>query len=268
MADGWATDTLPHGMSDAPPPVPTRCPASPLYLRLKHASDRIVALLALVLLAPLLAVLAWLVRRDGHSALFRQTRAGQHGRPFQLYKFRTMRVDVDPFGDSPQSADDPRLTPIGRWLRETSLDELPQLINVLRGEMSLIGPRPLYLQQMAEWTPRQRARLLVRPGLTGLAQVRGRGRLTIEEKLEWDVQYVETLSLATDLRILWDTIRGLWQRSDIYEVRYSATRVRRSGDGPPATPSAVGGPPAGAAPPGEGESESPPSVPRTPPPAP
>lgn len=233
MADHRAADTLRHRMTDAPPLVPTRCPASRLYLRVKHGCDRVAALVALLLLLPLLVVLAWLVRRDGHPALFRQTRAGQHGRPFQLYKFRTMRADVDPFGDSPQSGDDPRITPIGRWLRETSLDELPQLINVLRGEMSLVGPRPLYLQQMAEWTPRQRARLLVRPGLTGLAQVRGRGRLTIEEKLEWDVRYVETVSLATDLRIIWETLRGLWRRSDIYEVRYSETRVRRSGDQPP-----------------------------------
>jgi len=220
-------------MTDAPPPVPIRCPASRLYLCVKHACDRVAALVALLLLLPLLVVLAWLVRRDGHPALFRQTRAGQHGRPFQLYKFRTMRADVDPFGDSPQTGDDPRITPIGRWLRETSLDELPQLLNVLRGEMSLVGPRPLYLQQMAEWTPRQRARLLVRPGLTGLAQVRGRGRLTIEEKLEWDVRYVETVSLATDLRIIRDTLRGLWRRSDIYEVRYSATRIRRSADATP-----------------------------------
>ena len=141
-----------------------------------------------------------------------------------------MRPDVEPFGDSPQTGTDPRLTPIGRWLRETSLDELPQLINVLRGDMSLVGPRPLYVQQIAEWNPRQRARLLVKPGLTGLAQIHGRGRLTIEEKLEWDVRYVETISLRTDLSILWHTLRRLWQRGDIYEVRYSRHRARRSSD--------------------------------------
>lgn len=186
------------------------------------------ALVALVLLAPLLLWIAWRVRRDGHPALFRQTRAGLNGRPFALFKFRTMRPDTDPFGDSPQHGADPRITPVGRWLRETSLDELPQLINVLRGEMSLIGPRPLYLQQMAEWDERQRCRLLVKPGLTGLAQTRGRASLTIEEKLELDVRYVETIGPGTDLRIIWDTFRGLWQRGDIYEVRYSRDRERRS----------------------------------------
>lgn len=210
--------------------APVRCHASRLYLVCKALCDRLAALLALVLSSPLLLIVALLVRRDGHPALFRQTRAGLHGRPFTLLKFRTMRPDVEPFGDSPQTGADPRLTPIGRWLRETSLDELPQLINVLRGDMSLVGPRPLYVQQIAEWNPRQRARLLVKPGLTGLAQIHGRGRLTIEEKLEWDVRYVETISLRTDLSILWHTLRRLWQRGDIYEVRYSRHRARRSSD--------------------------------------
>jgi lipopolysaccharide/colanic/teichoic acid biosynthesis glycosyltransferase len=181
-------------------------------------------------------LLAWLIRRDGHPALFRQTRAGLHGRPFALLKFRTMRVDADPFGDSPQTADDPRLTPLGRRLREWSLDELPQLINVLRGEMSLVGPRPLYLQQMAEWNDRQRARLLVKPGLTGLAQIHGRADLTLEDKLEWDVRYVETISLRTDLGILWRTLRNVWRRGGIYETRYSRTQARRSGEPTPPGP--------------------------------
>ncbi len=129
------------------------------------------------------------------------------------------------------SSADPRLTPVGRRLREASLDELPQLFNVLRGEMSLVGPRPLYLQQVAEWSPRQRCRLLVRPGLTGLAQINGRGRLTIEEKLDWDVRYVETASLRNDLGILWHTAIGVITRTGIYEVKYSRTRARRSGPG-------------------------------------
>ncbi len=206
-----------------------RCHASASYLWLKARLDAFVALAALAAAAPLLLVLAGLVRRDGSAALFRQTRAGCHGRPFSLLKFRTMRPDADPFGDSPRSGTDPRITAIGRWLRETSLDELPQLINVLRGEMSLVGPRPLYLQQMAAWNTRQRGRLLVRPGLTGLAQVRGRGSLTIEEKLAWDVRYVECISLRTDLTILWRTLRGVVRRGDIYEVRYSESRERRGG---------------------------------------
>jgi len=191
--------------------------------------DRYVALAALLVVGPVLLLLAWLVRRDRHPALFRQTRAGLGGRPFTLLKLRTMRPDADPFGDSPQSGQDPRLTRIGRWLRETSLDELPQLVNVLRGEMSLVGPRPLYMQQIQEWDTRQRRRLLVKPGLTGLAQLRGRGGLTLEEKLEWDVRYVETISLRTDLSILLQTFLSLWKRAGIYEVRYSRTKPRRSG---------------------------------------
>lgn len=212
--------------------TPVDCGASPSYLWLKARIDAFVALVALVLAGPaLLAIMIW-VRRDGHPSLFRQTRAGHLGRPFELLKFRTMRVDVDPYGDSPQSGEDPRITPVGRLLRETSLDELPQLINVLRGEMSLVGPRPLYVQQMAEWNPRQRGRLLVRPGLTGYAQTRGRGGLTIEQKLEWDVRYVQEISLQTDLRVLWQTLWGVLQRGDIYEVRYSEKCARRSEETP------------------------------------
>jgi lipopolysaccharide/colanic/teichoic acid biosynthesis glycosyltransferase len=205
-----------------------RCGAAPSYVWLKDKLDRLVAAAALLALGPLILCLAWWVRRDGHPAFFRQVRAGLAGRPFELLKFRTMRVDVDPFGDSPQDGSDPRITPAGRWLRETSLDELPQLINVLRGEMSLVGPRPLYLQQMAEWNTRQRGRLMVKPGLTGFAQTQGRGSLTIEEKLELDVVYVQRISLRTDLQVLWRTLRGVLQREGIYEVQYSRTRVRRS----------------------------------------
>jgi len=127
-----------------------------------------------------------------------------------------MRVDADPFGVSPDGADDPRLTPVGRRLREASLDELPQLWNVLRGDMSLVGPRPLYMSQAREFDARQRRRLEVRPGLTGLAQVQGRGELPHAEKLEIDVQYVEKMSLGLDLRVLWRTVFGRG-RGDVYQ---------------------------------------------------
>lgn len=224
--------------ADASPPIDRPPPAVPRgYVLLKNVMDRLVALGFLLVLWPLLVFLAVRVRRSSPGpALFRQQRAGLRGRPFTLLKFRTMRADADPYGDSPQTAGDPRITPVGRWLRETSLDELPQLINVLRGEMSLIGPRPLYLQQIAEWNERQRRRLLVKPGLTGLAQTRGRASLTIEDKLELDVRYVETIGPWTDLRIIWDTVRGLWNRGGIYEVRYSRERERRS-QAPPEGPS-------------------------------
>jgi undecaprenyl phosphate N,N'-diacetylbacillosamine 1-phosphate transferase len=204
-----------------------RCGARPAYLRLKGVADRLVALAVLAVGAlPLVALALW-VRRDGHPALFRQTRAGRYGRPFTVYKFRTMRPTAELYGESPQSGDDPRITRLGRWLRESSLDELPQLINVLRGEMSLVGPRPLYVQQIAEWDARQRGRLLVKPGLTGLAQIYGRASITIEEKLAWDVQYVERVSLWTDIAIIWQTVFGVLGRAGIYETRYSQERARR-----------------------------------------
>ncbi len=206
-----------------------RVGSPPCYRWLKRRIDVYLALVGIVLTAPLMLWIAWRIRRDSPGpVLFRQTRAGQYGRPFTLLKFRTMRSDVDPFGDSPHDASDPRITPFGRFLREHSLDELPQLFNVLAGQMSLVGPRPLYLQQVAEWDERQRARLLVKPGLTGLAQVRGRAALTIEEKLEYDVRYVESQSLRTDVRIVLETLRIVGRRDAIYEVRYSRRHQRRS----------------------------------------
>jgi undecaprenyl phosphate N,N'-diacetylbacillosamine 1-phosphate transferase len=201
------------------------------YAWLKERIDTYLSLLTLIAAAPLFALIAILIRADSPGPVFfRQTRAGRGGRPFTLLKFRTMRSTADPYGDSPQHGGDPRVTRLGRLLRETSLDELPQLINVLRGEMSLVGPRPLYMQQMAEWNERQRKRLLVKPGLTGLAQINGRGSITIEEKLEWDVRYVECACLATDVKIILATVASLVRRGGIYEVRYSRTHERRSGE--------------------------------------
>jgi lipopolysaccharide/colanic/teichoic acid biosynthesis glycosyltransferase len=208
---------------------PARPGATASYLWLKRRIDAYVALVGVVFAAPLFLVLMVMIRRDSPGpAIFRQRRAGRHGCPFTFFKFRTMRTDADPFGDSPDSGGDPRLTRVGRRLRESSLDELPQLVNVLRGDMSLVGPRPLYVQQIAEWNERQRDRLLVKPGLTGLAQINGRGAITIEEKLEWDVRYVETASLRNDLAILWHTALGVVKATGIYEVQYSQTRARRS----------------------------------------
>jgi lipopolysaccharide/colanic/teichoic acid biosynthesis glycosyltransferase len=159
--------------------------------------------------------------------LFAQERAGKNGKPFISYKFRTMRIDTDPFGPSPKSGDDPRLTKIGRFLREYSLDELPQLFNILKGDMSIVGPRPLYVSQIAEWDERQKKRLLVKPGLTGLAQISGRGALTREQKLELDVRYVETARFFTDVKIILITITQVFRRKDIYEKQYSQTQATR-----------------------------------------
>lgn len=143
---------------------------------IKQIMDICISLLATILLLPVFAVIIIAIRISSKgAAIFKQERAGKDGKPFTFYKFRTMRLDVDPFGSSPKSGDDPRLTRTGKLLREYSLDELPQLFNVLKGNMSIVGPRPLYVSQMAEWNERQAKRLLVKPGLTGLCKYRGGG---------------------------------------------------------------------------------------------
>jgi len=191
---------------------------SPIGRAFKRTMDVAVAAALLVIGWPVLAVLAVLVRRSSPGpAIFCQERAGRDLRPFTLYKFRTMRTDAEVFGVSPKGADDPRLTPLGRWLRETSLDELPQLWNVLKGDMSLVGPRPLYMEQARAFTTRQRRRLEVRPGITGLAQVEGRGELPHEEKLEIDVQYVERASVWLDLKILGRTFGRAFRHKSVYQ---------------------------------------------------
>jgi undecaprenyl phosphate N,N'-diacetylbacillosamine 1-phosphate transferase len=194
----------------------------------KRILDLLISFPAVLVLLPFFAVLIIAIRVSSKgAAVFKQERAGKDGKPFTFYKFRTMKVDVDPFGSSPKSADDPRLTMVGKFLREYSLDELPQLFNVLKGNMSIVGPRPLYVSQMAEWNERQKKRLLVKPGLTGLAQISGRGGLTREEKLELDVKYVETACFWTDIKIILATVIQVFQRKSIYEKRYSETEYTR-----------------------------------------
>jgi len=185
----------------------------------KRVIDVVLAGAVLLVGWPFLAALAVLIRIDSPgSPIFRQQRAGRGMKPFAVHKFRTMRPETPPYGLSPRSPRDPRLTRVGRFLRETGLDELPQLWNVLKGEMSLVGPRPLYMRQARVFTPRQRRRLEVRPGLTGLAQVQGRGEVPQEEKLEIDVHYVEQMSLALDLSILCQTVLKGFGRQKGYET--------------------------------------------------
>ena len=199
-----------------------------LFRIFKRGIDIIISLLGLIILSPILAVIAIVIKLGSKGpVIFKQQRAGKAGQAFVFYKFRTMKQDVDPFGPSPKSGQDTRLIKVGRFLREYSLDELPQFFNVLRGDMSLIGPRPLYLSQIPEWNERQKKRLLVRPGLTGLAQIRGRGALTQEEKLELDVQYVETTGFLTDIIIITRTIFRVLGRKGIYEKRYSQSQYTR-----------------------------------------
>jgi lipopolysaccharide/colanic/teichoic acid biosynthesis glycosyltransferase len=175
--------------------------------------DIAVAAVMLVLTAPLMLAVAVLVAwRLGRPVFFRQERPGLHGRTFTMVKFRTMR-DVDPKRGLITDAD--RMTRLGRILRATSLDELPTFINILKGDMSLVGPRPLLVRYLDRYTPTQARRHLVRPGLTGLAQVRGRNALSWEEKFELDVWYVEHRTLLLNLRILAETFLTVLRRDGI-----------------------------------------------------
>lgn len=181
---------------------------------LKRGFDIVVALVALILLAPLFLVLSLLIRaRLGSPVLFRQARPGLHGRIFQMIKFRTMTDERG--ADGSLLPDDVRLRPFGRWLRSTSLDELPELWNVLRGDMSLVGPRPLLVDYLPRYSARQARRHEVRPGVTGWAQVNGRNALSWPEKFELDVWYVDNQSLGLDMRILFLTMRSVLKRDGI-----------------------------------------------------
>lgn len=180
--------------------------------------DFAVALVALVVLAlPLAIVTLWLhFANRGAGAFFFQERPGLHGRVFRLVKFKTMTDERDADGNLLPDAD--RLTPVGRLVRSTSIDELPQLWNVLRGDMSLIGPRPLLVQYLPLYTPDQARRHDVRPGITGWAQVNGRNAISWQRKFELDVWYVDHCTFATDLRILLLTIKKVLTRADINQA--------------------------------------------------
>ncbi len=168
-------------------------------------------------------VIAIIIRIESRgAAIFRQRRAGDKGRPFMMWKFRTMRSDGDPYGKSPHGAEDPRLTRFGRFIRETSLDELPQLVNGLTGTMSLVGPRPLYERQAEQWDDNQRRRLDVKPGITGYAQAYGRAGLPIEDKIDMDLHYVHNRCIGMDMRIIFRTILNIFsRRGEVYERQYS-----------------------------------------------
>lgn len=181
---------------------------------MKRAFDFAVALLMLVVLGlPLLVVMALVRWKMGSPVLFRQQRPGLHGRPFGMVKLRTMTDARAP--DGTLLPDAQRLNAFGRWLRGSSLDELPELWNVLRGEMSLVGPRPLLMDYLPLYSPEQARRHEVRPGITGWAQVNGRNALTWDEKFRLDVWYVDHQSLWLDLRILFLTLRRVVQREGI-----------------------------------------------------
>ena len=181
---------------------------------MKRSIDFLIASLALLLLALPLAVLGWLIRRKlGGPVLFSQLRPGMHGKPFTMVKLRTMTDDRGPDGSLLPDAQ--RLTPFGLFLRATSLDELPGLWNVLRGDMSLVGPRPLLMEYLPLYSPEQARRHEVRPGVTGWAQVNGRNAISWEEKFALDVWYVDNRSLWLDIKILSLTVKKIIIRDGI-----------------------------------------------------
>ena len=186
----------------------------------KHALDRVLAAVALIVFSPILAAIAlWILFETGRPVLFAHSRVGKDGRVFRMYKFRTMvqdaiaigqaqKISEDPYGHLP---DDPRITRSGRFLRRTSLDELPQLLNVVRGEMSLVGPRADIVEQVANYTESDRRRLAVRPGITGLAQVNGRDAIPWPQRFELDAWYIEHWSPALDAKIVLRTALDLFR---------------------------------------------------------
>jgi len=170
---------------------------------IKRMCDFILALSGLILFAPVILILVVLIKISmGGNVVFSQLRPGKGGALFRMYKFRTMVTE----SPGEQRTDEQRITRLGRWLRATSLDELPELINVVKGEMSLVGPRPLLVEYLSKYTPRQMRRHEVFPGITGLAQARGRNNLSWKNKFRYDVFYVEKACLLFDLRILYETV--------------------------------------------------------------
>lgn len=186
-----------------------------MYKRfVKRCLDFLLSLAALIILSPVLLLVAILVRcKLGSPILFKQKRPGLHEKIFCMYKFRTMTDAKD--ADGNLLSDEVRLTKFGKLLRSTSLDELPELFNILKGDMAIVGPRPLLVQYLPRYNERQRHRHDVRPGFTGLAQVNGRNSISWQEKFEWDVRYVENVSFLMDLRIIAKTVKVVLKRDGI-----------------------------------------------------
>ncbi len=184
---------------------------------IKRPQDFLCASLALVVLSPVMMVTAILVKRKlGSPVLFTQDRPGLNGKTFKLYKFRTMTDDRDVDGNLLPDAD--RLPPFGQKLRSTSLDELPELVNIWKGDMSVVGPRPLLVRYLSRYNARQARRHEVRPGFTGLAQVHGRNAISWDEKFNWDIRYVDHITFLGDWKIIFSTIATVLKREGISAV--------------------------------------------------
>lgn len=197
---------------------------------LKRLLDIIIASIALILLSPLYAFVAYKVKKNlGSPVLFRQVRPGLHGKPFEMIKFRTMKDAVDEQGNP--LPDSERLTPFGQMLRSTSLDEMPELWNVIKGDMSIVGPRPLLMEYLPLYSPEQAKRHDVRPGMTGHAQVNGRNAIGWEEKFKLDTWYVENQSLWLDFKIMLLTVKKVLAKDDISEAG-EATMSKFTGSNP------------------------------------
>jgi len=187
-----------------------------LQLGIKHFIDKVIASILLIILFPLHLLIALLIKLDdGGSVLFKQERVGFKEKVFTIYKFRTMIPDADKYLDNNGKVLVNRITRIGHTLRKTSLDELPQLINIIKGDMSFIGPRPTLVDHLERYTERQRLRFKIKPGITGLAQVHGRNNLSWSRRIEYDIKYVQDYSLCLDIKILFETFRVVIKREGI-----------------------------------------------------
>ena len=188
---------------------------------IKRVQDFVLALIALIILSPVILIVALIVRiKLGKPVIFSQERPGLNGKIFKLYKFRSMTDARDAGGEL--LPDEVRLTKTGKFLRAASLDELPELVNIIRGEMSIVGPRPLLVKYLGRYNARQARRHEVRPGFTGLAQVHGRNAISWQEKFEWDIKYVDNITFMNDWKIIFETVRVVLRRDGI-NSEHSAT---------------------------------------------
>lgn len=198
---------------------------------IKRLMDAFLSILGLMVLAPLFLILAFSIKLDSKGPVFfAQDRVGKKGKVFKIFKFRTMRIFEESFNpDGSEMENYARVTRVGRFLRKTSIDELPQLINILLGNMSIVGPRPTLPYQVEKYSDYQKRRLLVRPGLTGLAQVSGRNSLSWEEKIELDIRYVESVSFVRDLSVILKTVPVVFKAEKQEFVKHDSISEHKGG---------------------------------------